>query len=404
MKKCLFLLLIVFLFFSCSKRQTGFLPVGADYTIDLDGDKESSMPYSSIFKKAQTIILETGKDCMIGNINELQVFDGSIYILDSHVAKTVFVFDREGRFIRKIGSLGSGPGEYIRVSDFTLDTEHRFIFLCDDANRIHKYQLDGTYIHSITLPISKATTCFIQYYKGILYASILAWEPAEDDYMLLGIDPNNGKILSRSLPLKYNKGWAQLFFTGHSFFLSRLNSPPRYAQLFMDEVVSIGEDISPYIQLKSKNLVTEKDVEKLQEFWDKDFREVMNYFRGKIWDVQSFVENDDFILFNYNYAGSMGYFTVLFHKETRTVKLAKKLSNDLVLRQGDDANSSMSAVFGKFSFSDTQGAYEVVSPRIFYKFLESLRNNECVPDLDKLDQLMQLNEESNPVIFYYEFK
>jgi hypothetical protein len=26
------------------------------------------------------------------------------------------------------------------------------------------------------------------------------------------------------------------------------------------------------------------------------------------------------------------------------------------------------------------------------------------PDLDKLDQLKQLSEESNPVIFYYEFK
>ena len=189
--------------------------------------------------------------------------------------------------------------------------------------------------------------------------------------------------------------------------MSRLNSPPRYAQLFMDEIVSIGEEITPYIQLKSKNLVTEKDVEKLQELWNIDLGlGIISYFRenSKVWGVHFFIENDDIILFTYNSGGIPGYSTVVFHKGTRTAKLAKKLSNDLILRQGDDANSFMSNAFGRFNFSDTQGAYEIISPLYFDKFLESVKNNEFVPDLDQLDRLMQLDEESNPVIFFYEFK
>jgi len=391
MKKCLFLLLIVFLFFSCSKRQTGFLPVGADYTIDLDGDKESSMPYSSIFKKAQTIILESGENCMIGRITELQVFDDCIYILDGRFAKSMFVFDREGKFLRKIGSIGAGPGEYVKVQDFTIDTGNRLIFLLDEGNRVHKYQLDGTYVHSFTIQMPRSNTYFIQFYDGSLYSSIISWDPGPDDYMLFEIDPDNGKILSKSLPVKYNKGWVRQSFTGHSFFMLRLNSPPRYAQLFMDYIVSIGDSITPYIELKSKNLVREKDLEILQDvmssFWP---------FRGssKIWDVRNFMESNDLITFSYT-SGFLDGYTVVFHKETATVKTAKQLSNDLVLKQGNFGR------FVSFEFSDRQGAYETHGAEYIRK---SIKENNVVPGLDKIDQLMQLNEESNPVIFYYEFK
>ena len=399
MKKLLVLFFISSFFFSCSNRQTAKYPDKGHYIIDLDGNKEEAIPYSSLFKNVQTIILETGEDCMIGSINELQVFNGYIYILDKPIAKSLFVFDMKGRFIRKIGSLGNGPGEYIQIKDFTVDTENGFIFLQDEGTRVHKYQLDGTYVHSISIQTPRSNSYFIQFYKGILYASVIAWDPAEDDYMLLGIDPNDGKILSRLLPLKYNKGWAEASFTGN-FFMSRLSNPPKYTQLFMGSVVSLDEEISPYIELKSKNLVTEKDLENLPE-GSMSIMEKLSHFQrsSKIWNVHNLVENDDFLLFSYE-SGMLDFFTVVFHKETKTVNIAKQLSNNMVLK-ADDMRSGMP---GKFAFSDAQGAYEIVPTFAMSRFLESIRNNKLVPDLDKLDQLKKLDEESNPVIFFYEFK
>ena len=396
------LLFVSFLFFSCSNRQTTKFSDEALYIIDLDGNKEESIPYSSIFQKVQTIILETGEDCMIGSVDELQVFNGYIYILDRHIAKSLFVFDMEGRFIRKIGSLGSGPGEYIRVTDFTLDTENSVIFMLDYGTRVHKYCLDGTYIHSITLQIPRANSRFIQYYKGILFASVLAWEPAKDDYMLLGIDPNDGKILSQHLPLKYNKGWSESVSSNRSFFMSRLNSHPKYAQLFMDCIVSLDEEVSPYIEIKSKNLVTEKDIENIPNE-DPDIFKMLSHFQGslKIWEVHDLIENDDFIIFNYCSGLFNNYFTVVFHKKTTTVKIVNKLSNDLILRQVDN-NKIVRPT--QFKFSDMQGVYEIILPYRLERFQQSIKNNEIVPDLDKLDQLKKLDEESNPVIFFYEFK
>ena len=146
MKRFLLGIFLFFLLSTCSSKQIEkaageFMPGEAHYVIDLDGSLEESVYYSSVFKNVRTIILETSRNCLIGATTELQIFDSCIYLLDARVAKGLFVFDMEGRFIRKIGSLGNGPGEYAVIKDFTLDTENGVIYLLDQRHRVHKYQL-----------------------------------------------------------------------------------------------------------------------------------------------------------------------------------------------------------------------------------------------------------------------
>ena len=378
---------------------------GSCYVIDLDANKETYIPYSSVFKNLQTIILETNNESLIGTITELQVFNGLIFVLDAHIAKGLFVFNTDGKFLNKIGGIGGGPGEYSRIYDFTIDTDNQCVFLLVQGSRVHKYEFDGTYMSSINIQLQNTNSYFIQYYNGRLYSSIIAWEPQKDDCMLVEINPENGKILSQTLPIKFNKGWAKGGFTGNRFFMSRLNSPPRYTQMFMDYIVSIDERISPYIELKSKYLFTNKELENLPD--GLSIREILRHFQGvtKIWDVNSFIENDDFIIFRCGSGIDLSdYFSVIFNKKTEEVKLAKKLKNDLILRRVDDEKSVMSVMSGRFIFSDINGAYEMIPPMIFAQFKNSIRNNEIVSDLDKLDQIMQLNDDSNPIIFYYEYK
>ena len=393
-----------FLFlFSCSSRHSeSTLTEGPPYVVDLDGKQELSIPLSTYFRNAKIIPLETRKDCMIGRISSLQVFDGYVYVLDSHVARSMFVFDIDGRFVKKIGSVGRGPGEYTKINDFTLDTKNQFIYLLDFGQRIHKYSFDGTYLQTITPMIHKTNAIFIQYYNGRLYLSIRAWTPKPDDYMLLSIDPLDGKVLSSSLSYKYNKGWNKLFFTGHSFFMSRLNSPPLYAQLFMDYVVTVDENIVPYIELKSRNLVKHSDLEgfindnSYSDNFREDFRE-----RSKIWDVHDYVENDEFFMFRYR-TGFRVFNTAIYDKRSGDVKLVRSLDNDLVFKENDK-----NQIYRKFVFSDKNCAYEILEGVILDDFLESIKNDELIPDLDKIDDLIKLsksNLEPNPIIIYYEFK
>ena len=402
-KVILFHLLSIF-FFSCSAQQKELSLSGNYYTINLDGKKEPFVPLSSLFKSVRPIILETKKDCLIGRITEFQVFNERIFILDARIAKSLFVFDIDGNFTHKIGRLGKGPGEYLQLMDFTLDIENGFIFLLDNGAFIHKYKFDGTYVNSIKQQAPRSSVSFIQFYKGKLYASVKAWEPAPDKCMLFEIDQNNGKVLSSFLPLKYNKGWDEAFDTGHSFFMSRTNSPPRYNQLFMEYIVSIGDTITPYIELKSKNFVTKSDIENILQQADESVpRKLSRYLRERsmIWDMNSFVESNDFIIFRYNSGWNWNdFFTVIFYKAIESVKIVNYLSNDLIYKQ--DKNG----MFVNFRFSDTKGAYSVLVAEEYNLFRASMNNDEIVPDIEKIDKLLKLNEkeESNPVIFFYEFK
>jgi len=302
------------------------------YTINLDGKKETSIPLSTYFKNPKTIILETKKESVIVNIDELQVFDGYIYIFDSSKAKSLFVFDLEGSFIRKIGSIGRGPGEYIGIKDITLDMENRIIFLCDSRNRIHKYQFDGTYLHTITIQAPENSAAFfIQFYNDRLYSSHHWWNNSNDDPMLLEIDPNDGKIISSSIPILYNKGWNESYIHYlNRVFMSRANHPPRYNEMFMDYILTIGKEITPYIELKSKHLTNETDIESFRgkEGHPINFLNLTN--SKKLFNVQCFIENDDFICFRF---GESFPFVVIYYKETGEVKLANYLSNDLIYRK-----------------------------------------------------------------------
>jgi hypothetical protein len=345
-----------------------------------------------MFKNVKAIILETGDNFLIGRVTELQVFDGKIYILDEHVAKALFVFDLNGKFIRKIGNIGKGPGEYIRITDFTIDTENRFIYLLDRGNRVHKYELNGRYVNTVSIQISNVNTHYIQYYDKKLYSEVCGYTPTRGDYLLLEINPQDGKVITRSLPKKYNKGWNETVYANHSFFISRLNNPPKYTQFFMNYIVSIGSEIRPYIELKSENLVTSKDILQLRgEPWQKydSFHK-----SSKVYDIHSLVESDVFIFFHYWHGSTTC--GVLFNKQDQSVEIANIIYDDILYK-----NDELVQIF---KFSDSRGAYSLPDEYWLSEFQEKIKKNKFTTNLDNLDQLMSLSEDSNPVILYYEFK
>jgi hypothetical protein len=66
--------------------------------------------------------------------------------MDLWGTNSLLVFDRTGAFVRKIGKKGRGPGEYGRLWDFDVDSEH--IYLYDYRQKISKYDLQGNFIES----------------------------------------------------------------------------------------------------------------------------------------------------------------------------------------------------------------------------------------------------------------
>ena len=165
--------------------------------------------------------------------------------------------------------------------------------------------------------------------------------------------------------------------------------------------MSLGDTITPYIELKSKDLITENYMKNvlmnLSDTRDafKKYQAFLN--SSKIFNVRNFVENDDFIIFRCQ--KGISTMNVIYNKKTEEVKLVDYFENDLIYKKAPPHDW-----FGLFKFSDSKGAYTTCEQAMFAKLKQSINSNEFVPDFDKLDQLKNLDEESNPVIFFYEFK
>ena len=63
--------------------------------------------------------LATKDECLISNIDKLEIVDGKFYILD-HMSQSVYVFNPDGSYAGKIHKHGRGPGEYTNLSFMTV--------------------------------------------------------------------------------------------------------------------------------------------------------------------------------------------------------------------------------------------------------------------------------------------
>lgn len=93
------------------------------------------------------IALESGDDCMIGEIRNILVDDSLIFVYDGW-NENVFVFNLEGKFLNKVGQKGHARNEYTSITYMSLDRELKQICLRDDdSQKLVFYDYQGHFLH-----------------------------------------------------------------------------------------------------------------------------------------------------------------------------------------------------------------------------------------------------------------
>ena len=64
----------------------------------------------------EIIKLNTSDECLIGEIKQVSFTDQFIFVSDPYVSQKIFMFDKNGKFVKNIGRQGGGPGEYSIIS------------------------------------------------------------------------------------------------------------------------------------------------------------------------------------------------------------------------------------------------------------------------------------------------
>ena len=86
--------------------------------------------------------LETNENCYLADVRKVVINADFILVSDSE--GNLFQFTSSGQFIRRIGSLGKGPGEYTYMTDFVVDNSFKNIYI-NTLGFLYTYDTDGNF-------------------------------------------------------------------------------------------------------------------------------------------------------------------------------------------------------------------------------------------------------------------
>ena len=177
-------LLLAPVFFSCSggkkELSEGF------FAIELPtGNKEKNINMSRVAESISYIPLETTEDCRIESIQKIVPMKDYLIIMDIKSWEHVYLFTKEGKFVREISSKGTDENQYAILGDVTADPENNRIFILDAARRmILEFDSEGTFL-------SKTPTLFYVANFQYIADSTLALNPNYNNSKYFGGDTPN---------------------------------------------------------------------------------------------------------------------------------------------------------------------------------------------------------------------
>ena len=137
-------------FNSCQKAnkpQAGLVTL--DIIPALKNEKEFRL--SELVDSIEYVKLETRPECLISNGPNV-IGKKYILVLNGRPSQ-VLLFDRTGKFLRPIGKVGKGPGEYTYPESADLSPDENRIIVSDVAQKLFlEYSADGSLVASHKSP------------------------------------------------------------------------------------------------------------------------------------------------------------------------------------------------------------------------------------------------------------
>lgn len=397
---CMFIILAFVMCISCGSYNTATMYADAD-TISIDGATRcDSLIFSDFFKAPKVVLLETKPECVVQNIRSLEIYKEDIYILDDRANK-LYVFDGNGKFKRTISSPGRGHGEYMKLADFSIDRTKEIIYLLDEAtDEILKFSLDDyKFLSSIKAVQDGYLTYSMQEIGGKIYlnrSSVLE----KEKYELREIDERNGKQVGKFLKSDdYNHGWNFPLSLEHSNFYSKNSQSPKYIGLFSNLIMNVTADgVSAAYIVDSRKFVDKEEVLKMQKIAEGklekiDFSDI--YSQKRIHQISRFIESPSKVFFQYLEGDERNY--LVYDKASGKTKTSSLFMDDYV--------SDKNMIPMDFCYSDERGVVALLKPCFMPHFIKYIINGGKVrTHLDNYSRLIKLNKDSNPVLFFHEYK
>jgi len=114
----------------------------------IDISHESKAYLSEIAESVDMVRLETTENSLIQEIRNVEILNNH-YFIRHGVYSEILMFDLNGQFVKKVGAIGRGPGEYSGTSQILVDNESGRLLL--NSYGIMIFDHNGVFVEHIVL-------------------------------------------------------------------------------------------------------------------------------------------------------------------------------------------------------------------------------------------------------------
>ena len=239
MKVFVYLFGFVMLLASCTSSKKEW--ENARASIDF-GQCESVEPidvFSTSFVK-----LETADDCLIASVTQAEEYGGVFYLLDAFITRTVYAFDKQGKFIGTVGRKGKGPGEYVIPSSFFIDARLGAVCVIDvEQQKLMGYSLkDYRLAFEHKLPFSSMSMRFMDDGTAVLYNQ--EYKSDEPLYNLIVVDKDfkiKKRMMEQEFASGYKMGMTRKLYSVGNVVSAYTHQSPYLCRVNSDTIVPVYE-------------------------------------------------------------------------------------------------------------------------------------------------------------------
>lgn len=284
LKHTVVLLLGVIIFASCRNGQSSSSE-GEELLWNCSELSGNTFALSSVAKSYRFLPLETNDSSLLGGINKMVYQDSLIYLLDARYTAKVFVFTaKDGRFVKKFGRIGNGPGEYTAINDFSIDQERQSIYVLADRNRLITYTLSGDYVATATLPFMAT---HMEYLNNRFY---FVCDIADADNLL--ITDKDFKLLASHFPNSVYKDNYRILL--HP--LQKKENKILFHRFLDNQIYRINEDGELSVAYRIDFGMDAMSVDDIGGLTEKELKAMM---KTKVGNVKYFTETDGYAFILY---------------------------------------------------------------------------------------------------------
>ncbi len=342
------------------------------------------------------IPLETKDDCLLGHIDKMYADSCYIFILDKQNF-TLCSFNKNGKFQCRYGEIGHGPGEYVGISDFSINNRDKTVYLLDLAGgKVVCYTYSGEYLSEQPLYYYyNRFECLNNYW--VLSSSFAHNTMSSQlDLHRLIIAEKSQKLRSRAFP--FTENLRANFHYENKFVFQKTGDGHVYYNYIPSNVIYEISDSCCVARYKLKSEDGKQNWDYLVDLLSSDIA-FDNYTKKHRYFSSIYLMNQEFLVC-YFFTPDKRMSTLLFDRQTNHYKYGKLL-------HGNENTLTNKLLASHFDFALLGNTFvNVIQPFEMFKLIDEHKRFQFPLDIngEERNLLSKVTEESNPILMMISIK